>query len=122
MVENFNSRLRNYFTLRRQLGAEYLSLLQFFLNHRTFLRSRVPERAGKSPRQLMTGQAHAHWLTLLGFGLPHTAASARLTRWGDTSPRQFPNSAKYPEFLREGLARQCYPKTSVFEPRRRFQA
>ena len=51
MVENFNSRLRNYFTLRRQLGGEYLTLLQFFLNHRTFLRSRVPDRAGKSPKQ-----------------------------------------------------------------------
>ena len=36
MVENLNSRLRNYFTLRRQLGAKYLGLLQFFLNHRTF--------------------------------------------------------------------------------------
>lgn len=70
MVENFNSRLRNYFTLRRQLGGEYLSLLQFFLNHRIFLRSRVPERAGKSPKQLMTGQTHPHWLTLLGLGLP----------------------------------------------------
>jgi hypothetical protein len=70
MVENLNSRLRNYFTLRRQLGGEYLGLLQFFLNHRTFLRSRVPERVGKSPKQLMTGQAHAHWLTLLGFGQP----------------------------------------------------
>lgn len=70
MVENFNSRLRNYFTLRRQLGGEYLSLLQFFLNHRIFFRSRVPERAGKSPKQLMTGQTHPHWLTLLGLGLP----------------------------------------------------
>ncbi len=70
MVENLNSRLRNYFTLRRQLGGEYLSLLQFFLNHRTFLRSKFPERVGKSPKQLMTGQAHPHWLTLLGFGQP----------------------------------------------------
>lgn len=70
LVENLNSRLRNYFTLRHQLGGEYLSLLQFFLNHRTFLRSRVPERVGKSPRQLMTGDAHPHWLTLLGFGQP----------------------------------------------------
>ena len=70
MVENLNSRLRNYFTLRRNVGGEYLSLLQFFLNHRTFLRSRVHERVDKSPRQLMTGQAHPHWLTLLGFGLP----------------------------------------------------
>jgi len=68
LVENLNSRLRNYFTLRRQLGAAYLSLLQFFLNHRRFLRSRRPERVGKSPRQLMTGQDHPHWLTLLGLG------------------------------------------------------
>jgi hypothetical protein len=72
MVENLNSRLRNYFTLRRELGGEYLSLLQFFLNHRTFLRSRVPERVGKSPKQLMTGESHPHWLTLLGFGLPQS--------------------------------------------------
>jgi hypothetical protein len=68
MLENLNSRLRNYFTLRRRLDVEYLGLLQFFLNHRTFLRSRVVDRAGKSPKQLMTGQAHAHWLMLLGFG------------------------------------------------------
>ena len=32
MVENLNSRLRTYFTLRRQLGTPYLGLLQFFLN------------------------------------------------------------------------------------------
>ncbi len=68
MVENLNSRLRNYFTLRRQLGSEYLGLLEFFLNHRTFLRSRVPERVDKSPKQLMTGSEHPHWLTMLGFG------------------------------------------------------
>ncbi|MES2260593.1 MAG: hypothetical protein V4724_18890 [Pseudomonadota bacterium] len=68
LVENLNSRLRNYFTLRRQLGGSYLDLLQFFLNHRCFMRSRRPERVGKSPTQLMTGQDHPHWLTLLGFG------------------------------------------------------
>jgi hypothetical protein len=68
LVENLNSRLRNYFTLRRHLGGSYLDLLQFFLNHRRFMRSRVAERTGKSPRELMTGQGHAHWLTLLGLG------------------------------------------------------
>jgi hypothetical protein len=68
LVENLNSRLRNYFTLRRQLSGSYLDLLQFFLNHRRFLRSRVPKRIGKSPAQLMTGQDHHHWLTLLGLG------------------------------------------------------
>jgi hypothetical protein len=67
-VENLNSRLRNYFTLRRHLGGSYLSLLQFFLNHRRFMRSRCAERNGRSPRELMTGQGHPHWLTLLGLG------------------------------------------------------
>ncbi|CUI05513.1 hypothetical protein BN2497_5803 [Janthinobacterium sp. CG23_2] len=68
LVENLNSRLRKYFTLRRQLGGSYLDLLRFFLNHRSFLRSRVPDRIGKSPTQLMTGKDHPHWLSLLGFG------------------------------------------------------
>ena len=67
MVENLNSRLRNYFFLRRSLGDSYLSLLQFFCNHRCFIRSRVPARVGKSPKQLLTGQPHPHWLELLGF-------------------------------------------------------
>ena len=67
MVENLNSRLRNYFFLRRSLGDDYLSLLQFFLNHRCFMRSMKPERVGKSPKQLLTGKAHPHWLELLGF-------------------------------------------------------
>jgi hypothetical protein len=68
LVENLNSRLRNYFTLRRHVGNPYLDLLRFFLNHRRFLRSRRAERNGRSPRELMTGQDHLHWLTLLGLG------------------------------------------------------
>ena len=67
LVENLNSRLRNYFFLRRQLGDNYLNLLQFFLNHRCFMRSAVPERVGKSPTELMTGKMHPHWLEVLGF-------------------------------------------------------
>jgi len=61
-------KLRPYFTLRRHLGNSYLDLLRFFLNHRRFMRSRHAERQGKSPRELMTGQGHPHWLTLLGLG------------------------------------------------------
>jgi len=68
LVENLNSRLRTYFTLRRHLGNSYLDLLRFFLNHRRFMRSRRTERQGRSPRELMTGQGHPHWLTLLGLG------------------------------------------------------
>ncbi|MBT2795010.1 hypothetical protein [Paraburkholderia strydomiana] len=47
LVENLNSRLRNYFTLRRHLGNPYLDLLRFFLNHRRIPRSRRAERKGK---------------------------------------------------------------------------
>jgi len=67
LVENLNSRLRNYFFLRRQLGPDYLELLRFFLNHRRFMRSEHPERVGKSPAELLSGQEHRHWLELLGF-------------------------------------------------------
>jgi hypothetical protein len=66
VVENLNSRLRNYFFLRRHLGADYLHLLRFFLNHRRFLRSEHAERVDCSPAELLTGQPHAHWLELLG--------------------------------------------------------
>jgi hypothetical protein len=67
LVENLNSRLRNYFFLRRHLGPDYLALLQFFLNHRRFLRSERPERVGKSPAELLSGSAHPHWLEMLGY-------------------------------------------------------
>jgi hypothetical protein len=69
LVEIFNSRLRNYFFLRKQLGFDYLDLLRFFLNHRTFSSSRVTERVAKSPTELMTGKKHPHWLEMLGFDL-----------------------------------------------------
>jgi hypothetical protein len=67
LIENFNSRLRPYFFLRRNIGPAYLDLLRFFLNHTSFMRSEKTERVGKSPAELLTGQAHPHWLELLGF-------------------------------------------------------
>jgi hypothetical protein len=67
VIENLNSRLRNYFFLRREIGAGYLELLQFFLNHRRFLRSEHAERVDKSPAELLTGQSHPHWLQMLGY-------------------------------------------------------
>jgi hypothetical protein len=67
IVENINSRLRTYFFLRRHIGPDYLLLLRFFLNHRRFIRSERPERKGKSPAELLTGQPHPHWLEMLGF-------------------------------------------------------
>ena len=73
-VENINSRLRTYYFLRRQIGPEYLELLQFYLNHHRYARSAVSSRVGKSPRELSTGERHSHWLRLLGYP-PFTSAS-----------------------------------------------
>jgi hypothetical protein len=67
LVENLNGRLRTYFFLRRPIGPQSLDLLQFFLNHSPFSRSQHPERVGKTPAELLTGQAHPHWLELFGF-------------------------------------------------------
>ena len=56
--------------LRRHLGPDYLPLLQFFLNHRRYLRREHPQRVDRSPAELLTGQGHAHWLELLGLPDP----------------------------------------------------
>ena len=66
LVENVNSRLRNYFFLRKQLGSDYLQLLRFYLNHRRFARSEQAYRVGKSPAEVLNGEGHPHWLELLG--------------------------------------------------------
>lgn len=69
LVENLNSRLRNYFFLRKTLGNDYLGLLQFYLNHKRYVRSSKAERIGKSPKELLTQKTHDHWLELMGFKL-----------------------------------------------------
>lgn len=67
VVENLNSRLRNYFFLRKSFGQASLDLLRFFLNHRAFMRSKHEDRVGKSPAELLLGKPHGHWLEILGF-------------------------------------------------------
>ena len=64
-----------------------MALLQFFLNHRRFLRSERPERAGKSPAELLTGQAHPHWLTLLGYTPFSRHEPASNAAWKISCPR-----------------------------------
>jgi len=64
LVENLNSRLRSYFFLQRHLGKDYLTVLQFFLNHGRYLRTKEPSRVGKSPVELLMGEPHAYWLEL----------------------------------------------------------
>lgn len=74
VVENLNSRLRNYFFLRKELGNDYLELLRFFLNHQRFLRSEKEERVGRSPAEILSGKELPHWLEMLGFTLFEQAA------------------------------------------------
>lgn len=74
IVENINSRLRLYISLRRRLGPAHLDLLRFFFNHRRFMRSERPERAGKSPVEILIGKQQPHWLELLGFECCQRAA------------------------------------------------
>lgn len=73
-VENFHSRLSNYFFLRKEVGNKYLELLRFYLNHTPFLRSARPEREGKTPAELLTGKQHPHWLEMLGYDRFQAAA------------------------------------------------
>ena len=67
MIENLNSRIAPYIELRKQLGKNYLPLLQFFLNHSVFMRSVDSNIKGKSPAELMSGKPHLHWIEMLGF-------------------------------------------------------
>jgi hypothetical protein len=65
-----------YFFLQKTLGQNYLDLLRFFFNYRQYARSRCKERLGKSPRELLAGQSHPHWLQLLGYTLFKRRAEA----------------------------------------------
>jgi hypothetical protein len=76
-VENLNSRLREYFFLRRHLGPDYLELLRFYLNHHRFPRSEKSERTGKSPAEILAGRTLPHWLEQLGFSLYRRKADDR---------------------------------------------
>ena len=67
VVENLNGRLRRYFYLRREVGGDYLELLRFYLNNHRFGRSRLKERVGRSPNELLNGQEQPHWLAMLGY-------------------------------------------------------
>jgi len=67
MVENLNSRLRLSFDMRREIGHDFLGLLQLFLNHKPFLRSSKAHRVGKTPTKILNGKPHPHWLEMLGY-------------------------------------------------------
>lgn len=67
IIENINSQIRPYLFLKRVLKGKFLSLLQFYLNTRKYLNSRVKERKGKSPLELLTGKNYENWLDILEY-------------------------------------------------------
>jgi hypothetical protein len=67
IVECINSLIRPYLFLKRELKGKFLDLLQFYFNTRKYSDSRVKERKGKSPLELLTGRPHPCWLDILGY-------------------------------------------------------
>lgn len=76
MVENFNSRLRPYLDNRKFISPKILALIQFYLNHKPFMRSKHERLVNKSPAEAFTGKSHKPWLEMLGFNCCVTRVAA----------------------------------------------
>jgi len=75
MMENLHSRLRPYLNERKFISQKSLGLLQFYLNHRPFMRSKHERLVNKTPAEAMTGKSHQPWLEMLGLvGVKRQAA------------------------------------------------
>ena len=71
LLANHRQELLEYI---ERLDKHLSELLQFYLNHHCYVRSAVSSRVGKSPRELLARERHAHWLSLLGYS-PFASAS-----------------------------------------------
>lgn len=67
LVENLNSRIRVYMDLKRTVPGRYFTLMKVYFNTRKYHRSRVRERIGKSPIELLTGKKYPDFLEVLGY-------------------------------------------------------
>ena len=67
LVENLNGRIRKYMDVKRIVPASFFVLMKVYFNMRRYRRSHCPERVGKSPLELLTGESHADFLDVLGF-------------------------------------------------------
>ena len=67
LVENLNGRIRNYINVKRVIPTQFLILLKVFFNTKKYRRSRIKERIGKSPLELLTGETHPEFLEALGY-------------------------------------------------------
>ena len=65
LVENVNSRLRIYMDVKRSLSKNFYSLVQLHMNTKKYRRSRVADRKGRSPVEILTGEEWPEILDLL---------------------------------------------------------
>jgi hypothetical protein len=65
IVENVNSRLRPYLSLKKTVPNGFLDLIQFYFNTKEYRRSHKNHRIGKSPLELLTGKKYPNPLELL---------------------------------------------------------
>ena len=66
MVENLNGRVRPYLDERKSVSQKTLGLVQFYLNHKPFMRSKHKRLVNKTAAEAMTGKSHQPWLEMLG--------------------------------------------------------
>ena len=74
IVENLNGRIRAYINIKRVVPTRFFVLLKVFFNTKRYRRSRVKERVGKSPLELMTGKPQPEFLEALGYNEDSKAA------------------------------------------------
>ena len=58
MIGNFNSRLRPYLDERKFMSKKSWVLIQFYLNHKPFMRRKHERLKVKTPAEALTGKAH----------------------------------------------------------------
>lgn len=67
LVENLNSRIRTYMNIKRIVPTNFFVLMKVYFNTKRFRRSRIEERVGKSPLELLTGEKQPNFLEAIGF-------------------------------------------------------
>ena len=67
LVENLNGRIRTFIEVKRIIPTSFFVLLKVYFNTRRFKRSRIKERVGKSPLELLTGTSQPTFLEALGY-------------------------------------------------------
>ncbi len=67
MVENVNGRIRTYMNLKRIVPKKFFILMKVYFNTKKYRRSRILQRIGKSPIELLTGKEYPEFLECIVF-------------------------------------------------------